>query len=184
MDKNQRIDASHDGAWKPTPIEAHHPERVDAKDVRIFKEPEWKLRLTIDGDRSYLKVKAVRAAPLSHPDGPICFLDAKDEMIFMVSNIEEIQEESRPFVLEELRTRYLTARVEKVYSVQADYGISYWDVQTDRGRREFVARDVAEHAQWLGEHRLVVIDVDGNRFELPDLREFDKKSLAFIDLAL
>ena len=35
--------------------------------------------MTIDDDRSYLKVKIVRTAPLSYPDEYISFLDAKDE---------------------------------------------------------------------------------------------------------
>ncbi len=185
MNDRHKLDtADQEGAWKPTPIEVRHPERVNPNDVWLFRAPAWKLRLTLESDRSYLQVKIVRAAPLTHPDGYICFLDAKDEMIFMVDRIDELPEASRPLVLEELQTRYLTARVEKVHAVQTDYGVSYWDVETDRGRREFVVRDVAEHAQWLGEHRLIVVDVDGNRFEFPDLSVLDRKSLASIDLAL
>ena len=50
------------------PITVTHPENVDIAKLRLFREPAWVLRLTIDGDRSYLKVKIVRAAPLSYPN--------------------------------------------------------------------------------------------------------------------
>ena len=62
-----------------------------------------------------------------------------------------------------------------------EYGTSYWDVQTDRGPREFVVQNVSENAQWLGDHRLLITDVDGNRFEIPHLDELDKKSLAAVE---
>ena len=73
-----------------TPISVTHPERVEIDKLRLFREPAWILRLTIDGDRSYLKVKVVRAAPLSHPTRYICLLDAKDEEICMIDDLKQL----------------------------------------------------------------------------------------------
>lgn len=170
--------------WKPSPIETVHPESVDPAAIRLFREPPWRLRMTIEGDRSYTRVKVVRAAPLSHPDQYICFLDVKDEAICMVRDMSELREENHAIVREELDTRYLTAYVSRIVNLRNEYGVSYWEVETDRGRREFVAKNVAENAQWLGERRLFVLDVDGNRFEFSDLDKLDKRSQAFIDLVL
>ena len=185
-EKKETVPSEGDGKsdWSPTPIEVTHPEQVDPKDIRLFWEPPWRLRMTIEGDRSYLRVKHVRAAPLSHPSQYICFLDEKDEVICMVRDLDEIRQEYRQLVCEELDRRYLTARVERIVSIRSDFGVSYWDVETDRGCREFVAKDIAENAQWLGENRLLVVDVDGNRFEIPDLSALDKKSARLIDLVL
>ena len=33
----------------------------------------------------------------------------------------------------------------------------------------------------LGERRLLLVDVDGNRFEIPDLDGLDKQSLGYIE---
>lgn len=170
--------------WKPSPIETIHPDSVNAAAIRLFREPAWRLRLTIDGDRSYTRVKVVRAAPLSEPDRYICFLDAKDEAICMVKALGEIGSENHGIIQEELDKRYLTAYVLRINSLRNEYGVSYWDVDTDRGQREFVAKNIAENAQWLGETRLFILDVDGNRFEFSDLRKLDKQSLAFIDVVL
>lgn len=164
-----------------TPISVTHPERVAIDEIRLFREPAWVLRLTIEGDRSYLKVKVVRAAPLSHPTRYICLLDAKDEEICMIDDLNSLNREMRALIEEELDRRYLTATIQRVNAVRNEYGTSYWDVQTDRGPREFVVQNVSENAQWLGDHRLLITDVDGNRFEIPHLDALDKKSLAAVE---
>jgi len=166
------------------PITVTHPEHVEVEKIRLFREPPWMLRLTIDQDRSYTRVKIVRAAPLSHPDKYICLLDAKDEEVCMIEDLKVLDEEMRAIVAEELDRRYLTSTVLTVTSVRNEFGTSYWDVETNRGEREFVVQNASENAQWLGEHRLLLIDVDGNRFEIPDLRELDKKSLGYVELVL
>ena len=167
-----------------TPIAVSHPKRVEVADIRLFREPAWKLRLTIDGDRSYTAVKIVRAAPLSQPDRYVCFLDSKDEEICMVDDLGELGAEVRALVDEELERRYLTSIIEQVRSVRNEFGTSYWDVTTNRGEREFVVQNVAENAQWLGEYRLLLLDVDGNRFEIPDMQRLDKCSLGYVEQVL
>ncbi len=67
---------------------------------------------------------------------------------------------------------------------ETDPGTSYWEVETDRGQREFVVQNVAENARWLSENRLLLIDVDGNRFEIPRLDQLDKKSSSLVGQVL
>jgi hypothetical protein len=167
-----------------TPITVTHPETVDPASIRLFREPEWRLRLTIKDDRSYTLVKAVRAAPLSHPDLYISLLDLKNEEICMIEDPQTLPQEMRDILRQELDRRYLTAVIDRILSLRNDFGTSYWEVDTSRGRREFVVQSVAENAQWLGDSRLLLIDVDGNRFEIPDLDGLDKKSTGLINQVL
>ena len=99
-----------------------HPEHVEIGRLRLFREPAWILRLTIDSDRSYLKVKVVRAAPLSHPTRYICLLDAKDEEICMIDDLKQLDREARALIEEELDRRYLTAAIQRVNAVRNEYG--------------------------------------------------------------
>ena len=170
--------------WAITPITVVHPEHVAVADIRLFREPPWRLRLTIDKDRSYTSVKIVRAAPLSLPDRYISFLDGKDEEICMVDDLSELGADVQTIISEELERRYLTSIIEDVRSVRNEFGTSYWDVHTDRGDREFVVQNVAENAQWLGDYRLLLVDVDGNRFEIPDMQALDKRSLGLVEQVL
>ncbi len=166
------------------PITVTHPEKVDVRAIRLFRDPPWLLRLTLEGDRSYTRVKVVRAAPLSHPDHFIALLDARDEEICMIDALDDLDEETRSLVGEELDRRYLTSRIVRVLSVRNEFGTSYWTVDTHRGRREFVVQNVGENALWLGDHRLLLIDVDGNRFEVPRVDDLDKRSVALMEQVL
>lgn len=167
-----------------TPITVTHPEHVDPKAIRLFREPAWKLRMTIENDRSYLKVKIVRARPLSSPNRYISFLDGKDEEIWMVPDLSDLDGPTREVLAEELGRRYLTAVVNRVHSVRNDFGATYFDVETDRGRREFVVQNIQEGANWLGERRLLLLDVDGNRFEFPNLDSLDKRSQKLLEVVI
>lgn len=102
----------------------------------------------------------------------------------MVDDLKTVDQATRDIIAEELDRRYLTSIIEQIDSVRNEFGTSYWDVQTNRGQREFVVQNVAENAQWLGDHRLLLIDVDGNRFEIPRLDELDKRSSGFIEQVL
>ncbi len=167
-----------------TPITVTHPERVDPQAIRLFHEPAWKLRMTIENDRSYLKVKVVRARPLSAPDRYISFLDGKDEEICMVTDPADLETDTHKILSGELDRRYLTAVVHRVHSVRNDFGASYFEVETNRGRREFVVQNIQEGANWLGDRRLLLIDVDGNRFEFPDMDTLDKRSQKLLELVV
>ena len=189
-DENAKTDGMSHAAGKTegkravTPVTVTHPENVSIESIRLFREPPWILRLTIQDDRSYLRVKIVRAAPLSHPNRYICILDTKDEEICMIDDPKLLESEMADIVKEELDRRYLTSTIERVTSVRNEFGTSYWDVLTNRGEREFVMQNASENAQWLGDHRLLLVDVDGNRFEIPDLNALDKKSLRYVELVL
>jgi len=157
---------------------------LDPKRVRLFREPPWALRLTLAKDRSYPKVKVVRAFPLSRPDQYVALLDVKDEEIGTIKDPKALDEGSRKILSEELDKRYLGAVIQSIRSVRNEFGTSYWDVDTHRGPRDFVVKNVLENVLRLGEHRLLLVDVDGNRFEVPDVNRLDKRSLSLLNMVL
>ena len=57
-------------------------------------------------------------------------------------------------------------------------------VETDRGPREFVTQSVQENTLWFSANHLLLIDVDGNRFEIPDVEALDARSLTIINAIL
>ena len=158
-----------------------HPETVSVQDIILFRSPPWALRLTLRNERSYPRIKIVRAAPLSYTDRYISILDDKDVEICMIDDLSEVDADTRTLIEEELEKRYLTSIVKEVISIRAEYGTSYWEVETDRGNRDFVVQNVSENAQWPGARRLLLIDVDGNRFEIPDLDALDDRSRKLVE---
>jgi hypothetical protein len=157
---------------------------LDPRTIELFYQPKDRLRMTIPGDRSYPIVKPAWAAPLSHPQRYLVLLDGKDQEITMIEDPASLSPEARAVVEEELRRRYLTATITAVEHAKVEFGATYWVVQTDRGRREFVTQSLQENAIWLSSRHLLLIDVDGNRFEIPDLSALDARSRRWIHMVV
>jgi hypothetical protein len=157
---------------------------MTAENIQIFYQPKDRLRMTVKDDRSYPTVKPAWSAPLTRPDKYLALLNGKGEEITTIVDPAELDADSRAAVMEELHRRYLTATVHKITHAKSEFGAGYWHVISDRGERDFVTQSLQENAQWLGPGHLLLIDVDGNRFEIPDMEALDAKSRMYLDAML
>lgn len=132
--------------------------------------------MTVGNERSYPTVKPVWAAPQSHPKRFLGLLDSKDAEIVTIADPNALPAESLANVLEELSRRYLTAEIVRIDSAKVEFGATYWHVTTDRGETDFVTQSLQENAVWISAKHLLLIDVDGNRFEIPNVEALDTKS--------
>lgn len=157
---------------------------MQPSELKIFYDPKDQLRLTVGEDKSYISVKPVWAAPLSRPDRYLALLDGKGDQIVLVDDPKDLPAESLSAVRQELRRRYLTATVTSVVHAKEEFGATYWTVETDRGHRDLVTQNLQENAIWLSPEHLLLLDVDGNRFEIPHVGKLDLASRTFIDTIL
>jgi len=159
---------------------------VDPGTLRLFYDPPGTLRLTIsDGrDRSYHAVKLYQAAPLSRPGRYLSLQNGKGEEVVLVDALKDLIPESQSVVEEELRRRYLTARVTGIANVRTEFGVTYWHVETDRGTRDFVIQSLSESCQWFSDDHLLLTDVDGNRFEIASRSSLDPASRQRLEAVL
>ena len=151
--------------------------------VRLFFHPKDRLRLTSE-DRSWIDVKPAWASPLARPGRFLSLLDSKGSEILMIDDPDTLTGESRAAVEDELKRRYLTSTVKRILGAKVEFGATYWHVLTERGERDFVTQSLQENAQWLGDHHLLLIDVDGNRFEIQDTTALDIESQHTIERIL
>jgi len=154
-----------------------HAERVlDPTKLIFLAQPGEPLRVTLEGDRCYPRVRVVAAFPLTDPDSYISLLDGKEEEIGVVPGLSHFSPEQRRMVKAELAKRYYMPVISRVAKVREEFGLSYWDVETDRGPKTFVLRGMQEHVTEIGPNRLMIMDVEGNRFELRDWENMDDKT--------
>ncbi len=149
---------------------------MNASEIQLFHFPKDTLRMTVGADRSYTIVKPAWAAPLSHPGKYLALMNGKGEEITTIADPEALPGESLAAVREELHRRYLTSTVKIIQRARTEFGATYWHVLTERGERDFVTQSLQENAQWLTPTHIMLIDVDGNRFEIPNTAALDPKS--------
>jgi hypothetical protein len=157
---------------------------VDTGRITLSEGPGGILRLTMGGDRSYLRVRVVQAAPLAEPNRYFSFLDEKGNEIGMIGELAELEPESRRLARAALDRFYLVAEIRQIRSVYVEMGVSYWEVETDRGPRAFTLKDLQENVRDLGPDRLVIVDAHGNRYQIVDARQLDPASRRALDAVL
>lgn len=163
----------------PAPPPSFELRILDPKRMKVFRNAGV-TRLTLENERSYSKITVSRAFPLSDPDHYLGFLDGAGKDIGLLTDPGPLEPESRRIVDEELEKRYFVPVVERVISVKEEFGTIYWTVDTDRGRREFVARNLRDNIMELSSSRVIITDVDGNRVEFPDINKLDGESLSIV----
>ncbi len=84
----------------------------------------------------------------------------------------------------ELSRRYYAPVIDKIISVKERYGFSYWRVHTAEGNVNFTLHDTYRSIIRAGGGRVVLLDVSGNRFEIPNVESLDRKSYKKIELYL
>ena len=152
---------------------------LDARQMKVFRHAGI-TRLTLGVDRSWKKISVARAFPLSDPEHYIGFLDGSGKDVGMLHDPAILDVESRKVVDDELAKRYFVPIVEKVVEVKEEFGTVYWTLETDRGQREVIVRNLRDNLQELSATRVIITDVDGNRFEFPDVTTLDTKSQGLI----
>jgi uncharacterized protein DUF1854 len=152
---------------------------LDPSNVHLFSDPRGFLRATV-GDQTYLDVTVVRAFPQSVRDEYIGLLSGQEEEIGIIRQPDELDEESRKIVEAELEKRYFLVRIREVLDISEEFGATYWDVETDRGPRSFVAKGLRDNVTFLGNNRILIQDVDGNRYEIEDLYALDAPSRTMV----
>jgi len=138
-----------------------------------------------DGDDEPVPVRVVCASPLRGPAGGVSILHAsKKEELAYVPALAELDEASRTVVADELTRRYFLPKIRSVLHTRATFGVRYWQVQTDRGPRQFVMKSPETNTAWLSDDRCVLTDSLGNCYEIESLAALDRRSRKRVDLVL
>ena len=157
----------------------------DPRKIVLFrsgKPGDVTIRATVDDPaigpaRSWRRVQVARAFPLSKPNQYIGLRDAADKDIGTLPTLEGLDPESRKIVDEELTRRYFLPIIRQVYAVKEEFGITTWDVETDKGRQTFLVQNLRESVwEMVPGERAIITDKDGLRYEFPDLTRLDAKT--------
>lgn len=139
------------------------------------------LRLTLDDGTTYTRVGLYRTFPFTLGDRYVSVRDVDEKEIGMIEDPSDFPKDVATLLREELDRRYFTPEIRSIENIKEEFGYAYWEVQTDAGPRRFTVRDMQQNLILLTETRLLVIDVDGNRFEIPDYRELNLKGRKLIE---
>ena len=143
--------------------------------------PDRPVRLTVAGDRSYLRVSARAAFPLTDRATYVEFYDGADKAIGMIRSLDQLSPEAREIVEAEIDRRYFTPVLTRIDRVKREFGFYRWEVATDRGEKDFVVKSIREDIDILGGGRYRIKDVEGRFYEIPDITQLPPASRGILE---
>ena len=181
MASDERTDSPNSGN---TPIPSMAPEKSDdfvpryfePTQTRLFRSPLGSARLEIKGEVCYPRIAVRRIRPLSDPEHYISLWADEDTEIGIVRDPADLEPDSLAILNEELDLRYFTPTIQRILNVKVRFGVHEWDVQTTRGRMEFSVRGLNQNVKQVPPARLLITDVRGNRYDIPNVADLDAES--------
>lgn len=144
-----------------------------------------------DGEtENFERVVVIRSFPVSNPDDYISIREPSTKRrgngseIGMIRNINEFDTATVALLREELERRYFTPEIKKIYSMKEKFGYSYCDVLTSAGKITFVLNNPYSNIRTLENKSVLISDMDGNCFMIPDPEKLDKASYKKIEIYL
>ena len=135
-----------------------------------------------EGAVKHARVDVYRSFPLSDARSWISVRDADGNELGLIEDLELFSRQQAELIEAELQRRYFSPVIERVVSLKEEFGYSYWEVRTDAGSRRFTVQNGKGNIQLVGEHRMLIVDVDGNRFDLVDYRSLDTPHLRVLEV--
>jgi hypothetical protein len=149
---------------------------LDTASVRLRREGQ-RLELHVDGGNGWRQVTLVRLFPLTEPDGWIAVLDGEGNETGILLDLAGLAADSRAAAEEELQRRYLVPQIVRILACKTlRHGLIRWTVETDKGEATFITRHLREQIKEPAPTRLTLLDIEGNRYDIPHIAALDPDS--------
>jgi hypothetical protein len=148
------------------------------------------LTLTLADGSFYPRVTLRRCFPLSAKRTNIIVRipEAEGQQEYelgIIADLEELEPGSQQAVLRELQLHYFVPTIQRINTIREEFGFLYWQVETDRGPKEFVMRDsIIGSVRQVSPVRWLVIDINQTRYEVRDINDLDERSQELLRLSL
>ena len=133
------------------------------------------------GEKDYPRIALRRALPIGLPMEYISIADPENKEIAIIRDVRLLADGQMAIVSDELSKRYYCPEVYGIKSVKDKMGYVYMELligsDGERYEKSCAINDVNKNIRMLDDDRLLLFDVDGNRYIVSSLSGLDKKSL-------
>lgn len=136
------------------------------------------------GGREYSRVGVYLTFPLTNPEEYISIREADEKAreIGLIEKLSQFPKDQQEMLQEQIKLRYFMPVITKVLDVKDEYGYAYWNVATTFGVCRFTTQMSGDAVISLSDSRLLVTDIDGNRYEIPDFYQLSVMERKKLDL--
>jgi len=133
---------------------------------------------------AHSRVLFYRAFPFTHPEEFISIRTIDGDELGMIRRLHDFPADTRRLIERQIQLRYYSPRITKILKAHEEFGYIYWEADTDAGMCRFTSRNGGGAVVKPRPNQAVITDLDGNRFEIPDLSALPPKDYKRIEMFL
>ena len=153
---------------------------LDPQRLKISRNQFAELEAELPDGSVHAPVEPIRAFPLTQPNQYITLLDARKNELGVIEDIKLLKQADRAILAEELKKCYFMPKITKIHNVAGQFGVTEWEAETEMGSVSFDLRSRNDITALDG-GRVLIRDIDGNRYEIVNYHRLDPKSVALLE---
>ncbi|MBS4218448.1 DUF1854 domain-containing protein [Bacillus sp. FJAT-49711] len=106
------------------------------------------------------------------------------EEIGIIKSLDEFPSEIVSLLEEHINLRYFAPEITKINKINEEFGYSYWDTETSSGNCYFTVRSGRGNVTVVTTNRVLITDVDGNRFIIKDVAALTDKEYRMVEMLM
>ena len=168
------------GSSLPAPDEASRDYKTLDPAALRFRHEDGRLQMR-QGEEEWQEIRLALLFPLSEPEKWVSVLDKEGRELGILLELHALSKTDQTCVREELHRRYLVPKIRRVCACRDRFDLGEWEVETDRGQATFLTRNLREQAKQPLPRHLSLTDVEGNRYDIPDVTALDSQSQRLLE---
>lgn len=157
---------------------------INKENARFQRTEGGFVSLEYEG-KKYDRVGVYRTFPFTDPEHYISIREADEkarEIGVILDLWADLIKEEAQMLKEQMDLRYFTPVIQKIIDIREEYGYAYFHIVTDFGECKFTIQMSGGSVVHLSEERILITDLDGNRYEIPDINILSANELKKLDL--
>ncbi len=156
------------------------PRYVEGPDIRLTPNDVIFVDVEFYTGEKYTGVELRRMFPITGLTKYIALVDSEGEQIAVIRDLNDLMPESKAVAEKCLEEYYMIPRITRFIKMSEKFKIWMWTAETDKGVYTFEIRNHITAVKPLYDGRVLIKYANDNRYEIPDVKQMDKKSLKMI----
>jgi len=162
---------------------------IDTQNIEFYISKGKLLCLKLDG-KDVGRVSIKRMFPFQFPDEYISVCpenhlrNETEKEIGIIRKLNNLPKIQKDILIDELNKRYFMPDIVEIIKIKEEFGNLSFEVITDAGKSEFTVTDMGSNIKSLGTNKIMLTDVYGNRFCIPNVNALKDKELKILEIWL
>jgi hypothetical protein len=109
---------------------------------------------------------------------------SENKEIGIIRSLDDFQSDVVSLLEEHIKLRYFAPEITKITKIHEEFGYSYWQTDTSAGACNFTVRSGRGNVKAVAANKVLITDVDGNRFIIDDLSTLSEKEFRMVEMCL